>query len=314
VTSAKKHHQVPQFLLRNFAFHQGRQLHAFDKSSGREFVVSVEDAAAQGGFYNFSLLGESVSIETELGDLDTAASVAIARILAQRNLTCLSNEDREWLSLFVCVQLARSPNWRLMQADLTSKFLEHSSALGVSEETEVPRDTLDQALALASIADARRWVPLVLEKSWVLQQVENARALFVSDSPLTLHNHYNFGPYGNIGLAVPGVEIQLPLSSDLNLWMVCPTFRSKLESGCKAAVDLASAGQPSAVGDKTFALMDCIRRGRPMNLTQEHVTYYNHLQVRFSARFVYSRDGDFSLVRQMLQNNLGYRSGIRFKT
>lgn len=311
---AKKQHQVPQFLLRNFAFNKGKQLHAFDKSSGREFVVSVEDAAAQNGFYNFSLSGGAISIETQLGELETAASAAIARILTHGNLTCLTEKDREWLSLFVCVQHARSPNWRLMQEDLAGKVLEFTDLLSSPAEAGVPRRDIDQALALESILDAKRLVPVVLEKPWVLQRVSNAGGLFISDSPLTLHNSQSFGPYGNLGWAVPGVEIQLPLARDWNLWIICPSFLAQLEEGCRIASDFASAGCPSAAGDRTLALVDSIRHGRPMCLNQENVTHYNYLQVRFAERFVYSSDGDFSLVRRMLQDNAGYRAGIRFST
>jgi len=42
------------------------------------------------------------------------------------------------------------------------------------------------------------------------------RSFYLGDNPvLALNNTRDFGPYGNIGLAVPGIEIYLPLTSDL---------------------------------------------------------------------------------------------------
>ena len=313
MTLTRKQHQVPQFLLRNFAFNDGKQLHALDKSTGHEFAVSVKDAAAQNGFYNFALPNDSISIESHLGKLETAASTAISKLTDTETLECLTDDDRCWVSLFVCVQLARSPNWRLMQQDLTKQFVAHAEALGAPPDRDLHGVALDAALALQSIADANRWVPLILQKTWALARASERDNLLVSDSPLTLHNYRQFGPYGNLGLAVPGIQIQLPLSNKLSLWMICPTLHAEFESAAQALGDPEIARKARTALDELSAMLESMRLGQPITLTPDNVTFFNHLQVRFAARFVYSHDGDFSLVRRMLRDNEGYRRGTRFK-
>jgi hypothetical protein len=85
-----------------------------------------------------------------------------------------------------------------------------------------------KASSMLHIATAVEFLPYLLEKTWSLQVVQASANLFSSDSPVTLHNERTFGPRGNIGLAVPGIEINLPISSELNLWMTCPSIRKDI--------------------------------------------------------------------------------------
>ena len=53
--------------------------------------------------------------------------------------------------------------------------------------------------------------------------------VYISDNPLVMHNQKDFGPYGNIGLAVPGIEIYYPLSPNTILAYMCPLALKKTE-------------------------------------------------------------------------------------
>ncbi len=156
---------------------------------------------------------------------------------------------------------------------------------------------------------------IVIAKPWVLQRVSGSSLLQISDSPMTLHNMNDFGPYGNLGFAVPGVELQLPLSSKLNLWIICPTLYAKFEEGYQTALNLKwRHDQSSPLIDSAIDRVEQIRDGKPAALSEDNVIHYNSLQVMFSDRFVYSRDGDFELVKRMILDNEKYRRGIRFLT
>ena len=131
---------------------------------------------------------------------------------------------------------------------------------------------------------------------------------------MTLHNMNDLGPYGNLGFAVPGVELQLPLSSKLNLWIICPTLYEKFEEGYQIALNLKwRHGQSLPQIDSTIDRVERIRNGKPTVLSGENVIHYNSLQVMFSDRFVYSSNGDFELVKRMISDNEKYRHGIRFQ-
>lgn len=50
------------------------------------------------------------------------------------------------------------------------------------------------------------------------------------DNPVVMKNSNDFGAYGNLGLAVRGIKIYLPLSSTLMLTMYCPSIREQMAS------------------------------------------------------------------------------------
>jgi len=317
-TRAKKQHFVPQFLLKNFAFNKKSQLHAFDKHTDREFVVSAEDAAAQSGFYEFAFEEHTVSLEAALASLENSVLGVIQKIVATQSLADLTDANRVTLALFICVQHSRSLNWRLMLADLYEQI--RQKAQRIAEETnmklpaELTAGSTNDVFALMAISKAHELVPILLSKPWVLQRVSGPSLLQISDSPMTLHNMNDFGPYGNLGFAVPGVELQIPLSSKLNLWIICPTLYAKFEEGYQTALDLKwRHGQSSPLIDSAIDRVERIRNGKRTALSEENVIHYNSLQVMFSDRFVYSSDGDFGLVKRMISDNEKYRRGIRFQ-
>ena len=55
MTSAKKHHFVPQFLLKHFARAGTSQVHVFDKLTDKVFVANVADVAAEHRLYEFTV-------------------------------------------------------------------------------------------------------------------------------------------------------------------------------------------------------------------------------------------------------------------
>jgi hypothetical protein len=63
---SKKHHYVPQFILRNFATEGGTRLYVFDKQTDRVFPANVADVAAENRLYEFSLGDLTATIEPSL--------------------------------------------------------------------------------------------------------------------------------------------------------------------------------------------------------------------------------------------------------
>lgn len=318
MSTPRKHHQVPQFLLRGFGFDGGKRLHAFDKRAGTQFQVAVSDAAAQNGYYNFEVDGEVISAELQLSQLESAAAAVIAKVIASESVLSLSAGEREWLALFVSMQWSRSPNFRLMQRDLVGGFERQvrDSRSGCASELHHESEVTScmDALALGCLARARELVPSVLEKTWVLQKVRGEDELFVSDSPLTLNNHRGSGPYGNLGFGIPWVEIQLPISSKLSLWMICPRLYAEFERGHDLGQQMRAAGTGGVEAARVIQLVERIRGGLPLDLSDDNVKFLNHLQVVFSSRFIYSSAGDFALVRRMLADDAKFRGGLRFES
>ncbi len=53
------------------------------------------------------------------------------------------------------------------------------------------------------------------------------RAFYVGDNPVARHNRFDFAPYGKLGFALKGIQVYLPLSSELTLCAYCPSIISE---------------------------------------------------------------------------------------
>ena len=144
----------------------------------------------------------------------------------------------------------------------------------------------EEDIKLASMAFLRDatvdLVPIMLAKGWVLIQTSKGEPFLIGDHPVTLHNERTFGVRGNIGFAVPGIEIYLPLSKELALYFTCPTNVASLLESNKKLVELRSAlGEDdqdvqrleSGLGPMVRALT----QGDPLDAVPENVTHHNAL-------------------------------------
>jgi Protein of unknown function (DUF4238) len=155
----------------------------------------------------------------------------------------------------------------------------------------------------------------------------------LSDHPVVLNNHVDHGPYGNIGLAVEGIEIYMPLASDLMLCAFCPTIAVKLRADLEAAKRLhqnealrdVMAGKMSGEEMRQFLeamkpkyaiseeILAAMQAGTPVPAVDVNMDYFNSMQMRHAARFVVSRDGDFALARDINKKYPGAKGGLRFE-
>src|SRR5207245_5579722 len=66
----------------------------------------------------------------------------------------------------------------------------------------------------------------LLEKTCVLYRSDGALPFWIGDSPVTMHNTINPGDglRSTLGFGVPGIEVYLPISSELVLAHLCTTI------------------------------------------------------------------------------------------
>ncbi len=156
----------------------------------------------------------------------------------------------------------------------------------------------------------------LLNKDWYLLETKPEHPFFVSDNPVVLKNRNDFGPYGNIGLAVPGIQIYLPLSSTLMLVIYCPSIREK-KIRLKQVIlhNLVNALYLIPAHSRPFDKLKYLNRFTDyllMPLTEKHVMHYNALQVEYAEQYVFCGENEFSLVERMLANDERFRTGPRF--
>jgi hypothetical protein len=153
---------------------------------------------------------------------------------------------------------------------------------------------------------AHEMAPLIAEKTWILLSNQTPRPFYTSDNPVAFQNHQVNGP-GSIGLGVPGIEINLPLSKRLVLAMLCTSYEEDIRKAIGRTDILRRTGvlppeyEPGARRLKDF--VERVERGDVIEQSPENVTNVNSLQVRYSDRYVYSSTDSFELVREMLRSD-----------
>lgn len=311
----KVQHYVPRFLLKNHATGKKDHLWAFDKQTARTFRSNVRNVAAESNFYDSNFGDVTASLEPALSKVESQARSPIDALCRHKQLRKLDQDDRSNISLFLAVQFLRTRSTRDGTRDLIDALRTklsgmatsgdiHSGLMSASEEDV-------KTIALRMLAKAPEYVPHFLAKRWMLFSAPVGSSFFIGDNPVALTNRRDFGPYGNLGLAVPGIEIYVPLSSNLMLGLLSPEIVDELEEGVrrvrdKSILDDSSVGEIAQIGV-------AIDGGTTLPCNEENRAYMNSLQVMFASRFVFCADDDFALIRRMLRDDPAYARGRTFQ-
>lgn len=324
-TDVKKQHTVPRFLLDHFAFgkkNKKRKLFTFDKKNEIEFQQSVYDATTRRIFYNLSDHPEKASLEPILGIYETKAAPIIKKIITANNIFCLNEDDKLIIATFAAIQRARSFGQlqRINQIiNAVSNKLTNMSVTPEIIENELGSDDSSDRknLFLKMILDQNHVINSLMNKSWILYETDKTNPFYISDNPITLHNDINMGPYGNLGIDLKGIQINLPLSTTLTLAFTCPSIAEKAIK-MKRQVEQISVMNPQMLyslkrPSDIIKFGEAYETGVPMKQTPENVIFLNELQIHFSEQYVFSEKNDFSLVKEMLSDSDTYKSGARMQ-
>jgi hypothetical protein len=124
-------------------------------------------------------------------------------------------------------------------------------------------------------ASAFNLLPHLLDKSWILLAAAPGTVFWVGDHPVALANNVNPGDgiRGTLGLAVRGIEVYLPISSQLTLGCLCPSIQ---EMFIAAKVRLIA---PKLHAGRVDEFLRAFAGVATLNLDSENVKYHNSLQV-----------------------------------
>lgn len=170
---------------------------------------------------------------------------------------------------------------------------------------------------------------IIAGKNFLLAEAAPGQNFYIGDCPVTLHNNVDHGPYGNLGLAVLGIEIYMPLSADLLLCAWCPSLLAKLTEDHDAAkrrqegmaLSELMAGRITASQMKAAlesirprlenasALMASFKGGRPILFSAENMAHINSLQAMNAKRYVISKGGDFDIATRHNKEFPKFRNG-----
>jgi len=304
----RKHHYVPQFLLRNFASEGREALYAFDKWEGKQFGIAIADAATERGYNTFETDEASGCAEDFFTQIEGTASPVIHGIVSARKLFAISPAQRTALVQLATAQMLRSKNSRAVFAQLGETMRELAEREGTPDFKAwvgPPNPAGDkQALLMSLEKDLLHFGPYLANKDLILCVSQESSPFLIGDSPLIRTNTLNRSEfYGTTGLNSPGVEVYLPLSPTLALGFMCPSIRVTIQEAIRK---LGRSASPTC-----FDYLLAIELHKNLDLDGPHVDYLNSHQIIAAERFLYSGSGDFRMVREMLENDPTLRTGVR---
>jgi Protein of unknown function (DUF4238) len=301
-TARTDQHYVSQFLLRGFASDKRKQVYVFDKSSDNEFRSSVRNLACQRDFYDPDL-------DQWLGKLEEMSAPIIESVRTKRTLSHLQDAEIQWLAGFIAVQQVRTLHHRAVSADINKQLADALREMG-AEPNSVQnfRELTDSEIREQTNAGIRGisldLLPHILNKDWILFSAVSGSEFWIGDHPVALANNMNPGDgvRGTLGFRVPGIEIYLPISSELMLGCLCPSI-------CAMFAASQTGRLPTVPQADEF--LRAFDGSTTLQLNSENVKYHNSLQVISAERFVYSEHPAFDMVREMVSSDESLRIGKR---
>lgn len=212
----KKQHYVPQTLLRNWS-QDGSSIHVYQLDLDKTIETAAIDGQAQKPFY----YGKDQKIENLLSQLEGEAATVIKKILqGERDL---SPEDKRCLIHFVAMQNIRTPG-RIQKIDdeITELAKRMIYNAGKIKDIEV-LNKLKVSVNNNSFWQIRMYLQsflLYADLRIAYLKSTDTNKFVIGQDPIVITNKFlteRDWPLSKQGLAMKGLTVFLPLSSDLML-------------------------------------------------------------------------------------------------
>lgn len=332
--AAETHHYVPRFVLRQFLSDEAKeQVAVYDKHKDNSFVTSIKNIMSERRFNEFEFDEFIVSFESVASKIEDSIIPTYKRIVDNRRLEGTPDEKAD-LAFLIAFQMLRVKAMRDLHVEIERGVREKVEALGHRmEQIQGWEPLTEDRLKLLHLGNIQetigKFALVIAEKDILLAQPSQNSSFYIGDNPVVLSNRLDFGPYGNIGLAVKGIEIYLPLSSDLLLCAFCPSILSEqFQSNAVTRYKIRSELQRRAVaGQITFKqlteqtakidglcshfdkMKDDFVNGRPIDSNPDNMKYYNSLQSQWARRYLIDKRGDFKLAKKYISEFPQFKFG-----
>lgn len=310
---SKKQHYVPQCYLKAWCHSDSKQIYVFDKKQEVSRSNSIKDVASERYFYDVSpadvfadeFINElqernpswdptekNQGIENTLSsEVEEPFSDLLTQIREKgynatpwiiKNCYFISEENKAEFSSYLAVQFIRTRRVRngiLDTADCVIQWLED---MGIDEET-IKRYSITsedaRVLHAHMLLDANELTKLsecFRRLTWILVINKSSRKLYTTDNPIGTHGHIDHPFYSNNGIASEGVEVFFPISPELILVMVDGDYHKHWKPLERRYLEITDS---------------------------QYIQYYNALLALQADQFVFSLDGDVTILDEMKEND-----------
>jgi len=325
--AAQNQHYVPKFILRNFLSNPKKErVHVFSKSSGKSFTTSIKNIMVERRFHEFRIEENYLaSFEESVCRVEDMLLPAYKSVVENRRFDG-TPEQKAHLATLIAFQFLRTRSQRDQFVDMERQLAEHLSKRGDSiEDIKGYEPLTDDVVRRQHISFMRDAVgdfsQVIAAKDFLLLEAPMGRHFYLSDNPVTIHNSQpNDGFYGNMGLACEGIEIYMPLTSDLQLCAWCPSLLGRMrERNAEEKRQLAAAilspkmvhatdpallmEQLKEVREYRTTIESILKRtaeGIPLSASIENMDFQNSLQVGQAREHLICREAEFGLAQQFM--------------
>lgn len=185
-------------------------------------------------------------------------------------------------------------------------------AKGIPEQNENHLKLITAESVMSAPGD---FGPLFHNKTWHVLSTTAKRPFILGDNPITLQNATDMRPYGNLGLAVKGIEIYFPLTPTHALAMWCPSISEGIIKSGEQLQQLRARAPEMLKGLKDeeglARLAGALTKGSPLAYEPVHIENFNSLQISNAERYVFANGEHFDLARLMLSAHPHLSKGPR---
>ena len=281
-----KAHYVPKFYLKNF----GDRIYLYDKQARKSRPSAPQNVALQPDFYVDSDSDAASKLEDTMSQFEGNANTVMANIIQTESIAELSNTDKMTLCEFVAFQFSRTPEFRQGRYDMRQHVLDSlGRQTGVTDWRLKVKEEYVKPLHLTSMFDyVDRAVRYFLQMKVCLLKNNTNMPLWTSDNPVVRHNDLT----DKLGLGSPGVQFNLPLTPKLLLFFYDDAY-----------INLLDAAAQDAGVSKERRILACNNILETVNMEKANVIHANHLQTKFSTRFIFSNKRRFPMMKAFLEAN-----------
>lgn len=300
-------------MLRGFHTGNEAQIWVFDKLTGRSYTDAISNVAAEYGFYNIS---GSADIDDRTRKIEDATAPIIAEIRKHKTLRGLDEYQRIWLTGLTALQLVRTKGFSERSQDMMRQITDAVTQMSGGKLSGKIREQLglDEAgtgheKTMATILGlARDAVDELMKKMVVLFRSDGSESFWIGDSPVALQNNVNPGDRlrSHLGLSVRGIEVYLPINSDLVLAHMCPSIAivsSEMDE---------EARRMGLIHERSREYVHAVLTTSPIVIGKLEINDLNTLQLAYAERWVYSSRDNFENARKVLADHPHLKTGPRY--
>jgi hypothetical protein len=256
--------------------------------------------------------GETVSFESQLEKIETAAAPILRQIISSRSVAGLSDSQRSRVGDFIAAQSFRT---EAFYKGLGQSFRHEFGSIFVQ---------LWQSAFLLSAEIAQR--------KWVVMEIYHDDVFYLGDHPIVLQHTEQPEFKRELGFDIKGVEAFLPLAPKCALYMPCVSISQQVICGYEAALstpetirvakeleaetpieDAELLRVAQRVICNSRALYEAMTQGSALVAAPENVENLNYLQCAFAHTAVYSNRRDFTFARHVFQKTPQYRDTVKVR-